>query len=83
MGAHVSASPNHQVHRITSLKTRGDVAIAGQFGYELDIEKLPQDELDEIKEQIKLYKKYVKLFITETCIGLNHHSETISVHGLL
>ena len=60
MRAHVSASPNHQVHRITSLKARGDVVIAGQFGYELDIEKLSQDELDEIKDQIKLYKKIRK-----------------------
>jgi alpha-galactosidase len=32
MGAHVSAVPNHQVHRITPLTTRGNVAMVGGFG---------------------------------------------------
>lgn len=57
MGAHVSAVPNHQVSRITSFKIRGDVAMAGNFGYELDITKLPQEELDLMKEQIRFYKE--------------------------
>ena len=37
MGAHVSAVPNHQVHRMTSLDMRGHVAMSGNFGYELDL----------------------------------------------
>ena len=37
MGAHVSAAPNHQTGRQTSLKIRGDVAMSGNFGYELDL----------------------------------------------
>src|SRR5690606_14670021 len=37
MGAHVSAVPNHQVGRKTSLEFRGDVAMSGNFGYELDL----------------------------------------------
>ncbi len=56
MSAHVSAVPNHQVHRTTSLKTRGYVAMNGQFGYELDITKMTDDELQEIKAQIQEYK---------------------------
>lgn len=56
MGAHVSAIPNHQTGRSSSLKMRGDVASMGQFGYELDPASLTQDEKDEIKEQIKFYK---------------------------
>ncbi len=39
MGSHVSAVPNHQVNRITPLSTRGIVAMAGSFGYELDVTK--------------------------------------------
>ncbi len=58
MGSHVSASPNHQIRRSTSLKMRGDVAAFGTFGYELDITKMSNDELNEIKEQIIAYKKY-------------------------
>lgn len=51
ISTHVTASPNHQVGRVTSLKTRGDVAYAGTFGYELDITKATDDEFEEIKQQ--------------------------------
>lgn len=57
MGAHVSAVPNHQVGRVTPIDTRGNVAMAGQFGYELDLNNLPQEEFDAVKLQVKLYKK--------------------------
>ncbi|WP_159881717.1 alpha-galactosidase [Paenibacillus puerhi] len=57
MGAHVSAVPNHQVGRITSLTTRGDVAMSGNFGYELDLTKLAQEEKDMIKRQVAEYKE--------------------------
>ena len=57
MGCHVSAIPNHQVHRMTPLNTRGVVAMSGNFGYELDITKLSDEEKEMIKEQIKNYKK--------------------------
>lgn len=36
MSAHVSAVPNHQVARVTSLDMRKDVAMFGVFGYELN-----------------------------------------------
>lgn len=61
MGTHVSMVPNHQTGRVTSLSTRGCVAMAGTFGYELDISKLSQEEKDEIKEQIARFKKYDSL----------------------
>lgn len=57
MGCHVSAVPNHQVHRNTSIETRGVVAMAGNFGYELDITKLCDEEKEKIKEQVCLYKE--------------------------
>ena len=56
MGAHVTAVPNHQVQRITSLKTRADVAYAGVFGYELDAAKLTDEEKEEIRKQIVFAK---------------------------
>lgn len=61
MGSHVSASPNHQVFRNTSLDTRANVAYFGTFGYELDITKLTQDELECMKQQISFMKKNRKL----------------------
>ncbi|WP_461206031.1 alpha-galactosidase [Clostridium sp. DL1XJH146] len=57
MGAHVSAVPNHQVNRITSLKTRGNTSMCANLGYELDLTKLSEEEKEEIKEQIDWYKE--------------------------
>ena len=57
MGAHVSAAPNHQTGRKTSLKIRGDVAMSGNFGYELDLMKFTDEEKEEVKEQVALYKE--------------------------
>lgn len=58
IGAHVSDCPNHQTLRVTPLKTRFAVAMAGLLGYELNLCDLSKEELNEIKEQIKLYKKF-------------------------
>ena len=56
MGAHVSAVPNHQMGRITPLETRGDVAMMGNLGYELDLTSLTQEEKAVIATQIAHYK---------------------------
>lgn len=61
-GAHVSAVPNDQVGRLTSLDTRAVVAYFGDFGYELDITKMAADELATIKKQVAFYKQYRHLF---------------------
>ncbi|MET3698398.1 alpha-galactosidase [Bacillus oleivorans] len=62
MGAHVTAVPNHQVGRITSIETRANVAYFGIFGYELDVTKLSVEEKDKIKKQITFYKQNRSLF---------------------
>lgn len=61
VGSHVSTCPNHQNGRITPLHTRGVVAMAGTFGYELDISKMSDQDKEEIKVQIEDYKKYFEL----------------------
>jgi alpha-galactosidase len=61
MGAHVSAVPNHQVHRMSSLDMRGHVAMSGNFGYELDLTKFTEDEKHIVKQQIVLYKEIRQL----------------------
>ena len=58
MGAHVSIVPNHQTNRLTPLKTRGNVAFFGSFGYELDLNQLSPEELAEVREQIAFYKRH-------------------------
>lgn len=56
MTAHVSAVPNHQTGRITSMDFRHAVAMSGNFGYELDVTKLNDDEKAYIKQQAAFYK---------------------------
>lgn len=61
VGSHVSVCPNHQTGRSVSMKTRGIVAMAGTFGYELDITRLSQEEKDMVKIQVEEFKKYYSL----------------------
>lgn len=61
MGSHVSAVPNHQVHRNASMKMRGDVAMSGNLGYELDVTTLSAEEKAEMKAQIAFYKAHRQL----------------------
>jgi alpha-galactosidase len=56
MGSHISAVPNHLIHRVTPLLTRGHVAAAGQFGFELDLTKLTPEEVEVAKEVTALVK---------------------------
>ena len=61
MGAHVSDCPNHTVGRVTPFETRGYVALAGTFGYELDITKIPEEDRSMIPGQVAMYHKYIDL----------------------
>ena len=58
VGAHVSICPNHIVGRTTSFDTRGIVAMAGTFGYELDITKLSEEEMAGVRRQVEQYHAY-------------------------
>lgn len=58
VGSHVSAVPNHQTGRKTSMHTRGVVAMAGSFGYELDLNLISDEEKEQVKQQIEDFKKY-------------------------
>ncbi len=58
MGAHVSDCPNHAIGRVTPFETRGLVALAGTFGYELDVTRIPEEDRKMIPEQVALYHQY-------------------------
>ena len=64
MGCHVSVAPNQQTHRNTSLKTRGETALFGVFGYELDLNILTEEEKEEVRQQIRFVKEHRKLIMT-------------------
>jgi alpha-galactosidase len=58
IGAHVSAAPNHQTLRNTSLETRFEVAAFGLMGYELNLVDLKTEEKESIVNQVNFYKQY-------------------------
>ncbi len=60
MGCHVSASPNHQTLRPSSIDSRFNCACVGAFGYELDLAELSAMDTKRVKAQIEWYKKYRK-----------------------
>lgn len=61
MGSHVSAVPNHQTGRVTSMHTRGVAAMSGTFGYELNPALLNAKEKAEICAQLAQYREYQEL----------------------
>ena len=61
MGAHVSASPNHQTLRRTPMKTRFAVASFGTLGYECNFSDFSKEAMDEVKTEIMLYKHFRSL----------------------
>ncbi len=71
VGAHVSAVPNEQCGRMTSLNVRGTVAMAGTFGYELDPAKIPEEEKEEIRKQIAFRNKYAQLIFNGDYLRLS------------
>lgn len=64
IGAHVSSVPNHITGNISRLRTRGFVAMCGTFGFELDLGKASQKDLQTFQRQITLYKKIAPVIRT-------------------
>ena len=64
MSCHVSACPNHQTGRVTPLKTRGAIASLGATGYELDPGALSKDEKEQVKKQIRDYRRIDELVLS-------------------
>lgn len=76
MGAHVSACPNHQVGRTTPFKMRCNVAMVGQFGFELDLNKCSEKELEIAKQSIRDYRELQSIFHNGSCYRLSSPFET-------
>jgi alpha-galactosidase len=76
MGCHVSTAPNHQTLRKTDIETRFNVACFGNLGYELDLTKIHQSQLDIITEQIGFYKQYRETLQFGTFVRLETMSST-------
>lgn len=75
MGAHVADCPNHTVGRVTPFETRGYVALAGTFGYELDVTKIPEADRNQIPEQVAMYHKYNDLVRQGDYYRIAHYAQ--------
>ena len=70
MGAHVSACPNHQIGRTTPFEKRCNVAMLGQYGFELDLNHCSNEELEIAKKSIETYKELREIFHKGDCYRL-------------
>lgn len=61
MGAHVSVVPNEENGRITPMEARGVTAMAGTFGYEMDLNRTTQKEQELIRQQVSFFKEHYDL----------------------
>ncbi len=55
MDCNVSDVPNHQIGRTTPLETRGNVAMCGNLGFQLNLSHITICEKETIKKQIEFY----------------------------
>lgn len=64
MGAHVSASPNHADGRTSPVSVRSTVAMAGTFGYELDLSELSAEDKAQIRKDIETFRGSAALILS-------------------
>ena len=62
VSAHVSASPSQHMLRRTPIDTRFNVAMFGDFGYELFFSEMTNFDKKRCKALIEIYKKYREVF---------------------
>ncbi len=60
--AHVSICPNHQTKRTVSIEARHIFALTGSFGYELDLNKISEQDKEYIKDFIHFYNENFDVF---------------------
>jgi alpha-galactosidase len=66
MDANVSPVPNHQVNRVTPMLTRCHVALAGVFGFQIDLTQLSAEDLAIATEMTAFAKQTRQLRATGT-----------------
>ncbi|MBQ9413864.1 MAG: alpha-galactosidase [Clostridia bacterium] len=76
MTAHVSASPNHQMNRVTPYNTRALVAMSASFGYEFNPLQLTDEERLAIKTQTERYRKVSDMVLKGDFYRLQNPFET-------
>ena len=60
MASHISAVPNTENWRTTSLKFRTDVCMSGRLGIELQPKHMTSEELEQTRAAVAEYKQYIR-----------------------
>ena len=58
MGAHYSTVPNHTTHRTASVEARMAAALAGTFGFELDLTAYTAAEIEALYPFVQFYRDH-------------------------
>lgn len=72
---HVAASPGHQTRRASDIKDRINTAFLGVFGVQADISVMSEDEADELRQAVSLYKVFRKELYDSTVYRLSEDSD--------
>ncbi len=57
MGEHIGDSPAHSTARVTSLPLRAAMSLLGHLGVEWNLNTVSQDQLDQLRDWIAVYKQ--------------------------
>ncbi|WP_269768853.1 alpha-galactosidase [Brachyspira pilosicoli] len=56
LACHISDIPNHQTHRKETIETRANIAMWGNLGLELNLNKISEEDKKIISEKLEVYK---------------------------
>lgn len=76
MTSHVSAAPNMESHRNISMQTRGCVCETAVPGYELDLRRMPEEELRMISAQTARWRRAEHTLLCGDCYRLENPFES-------
>jgi alpha-galactosidase len=83
IGSHVGPSTAHTTHRTQTLAFRAITALFGHFGIEWDVSSATEQERQELKEWVALYKELRPLIHTGSVVRADRGSDELIVHGVV
>ncbi|MGB6576371.1 MAG: alpha-galactosidase, partial [Streptosporangiaceae bacterium] len=83
LGAHVSAPFSHQTGRYMPMSLRGATALFGHFGIEADITQASADDIAELADWIRLYKRHRALIHSGRVVRIDTPDDTAWMHGVV
>ena len=83
LGAHVSAPFSHQTGRYMPMSLRGATALFGHLGIEADITQASADDIAELADWIRLYKRHRALIHSGRVVRIETPDDTAWMHGVV